>query len=160
MKVGIRKTPQMRFLELERGTPIDELILLTLRDSKGEYTLAARELGIDISTLSRWIDKLALGEPVNSIRIQSGHLPSNNLEFTIRDNSRIAMCVEDKCRDCKITFPEILKPTFVGVISDISGMYAVINEKPHGKLVRSRKHMFLLNRSEIATLLHPSDEVH
>ena len=159
-KIAVRKTGEMKFIELREQLPIEDVILRALSKTNGVYQDAARLIGIDNSTLSRWIDKLVLVEAVNRIRLGNDKAPFNGTALVSRPGERLALCIADKCRECEITYPEIFKPVFIGVVSDEVGMYAIVSEPPHGNLARPRKHWFLLKRSEIENLIHPSDEVH
>lgn len=54
------KTRQMQILEAERGRPIEELIQELYVEKGLTMEAAAAELGLDTSTLSRWMVTLGI----------------------------------------------------------------------------------------------------
>jgi len=57
------KTPMMRYLELKHGKPIQDMVMA------GSLSQVAKKLGVDSSTVSKWIKHLKL-------RFDDGNLPN------------------------------------------------------------------------------------
>ena len=67
------RSSHMRYLELRYNKPIEDLILNTIAENDCHFEDASKDLNIDKSTMTRWINRLGLRSLVDSMVEQNDH---------------------------------------------------------------------------------------
>jgi hypothetical protein len=110
---SIRRTNLMKLKEEKFSKKIDVLILDALLQSQGQFHAAARSLGVQKSTFSKWLVDLNLHRKAAQIRKSFG-LHLTDVEISLRRDGEGNFVVGHEaygpCTSCKLTADQLVEP--------------------------------------------------